>query len=148
MRRCLAALLAAALLAVSLPSLVAAAKPPAPAITSITITADGGTWPLCRQIASVGYRTSHRSMTINVMPWATNEASGRTENNMATVRGTGIVAIAIENDYTPLWNTPEWTWRTMAWYGPRTLGPFLTSPSHIFDGACPVEGIILGTWSP
>lgn len=138
MRRSAVAFLAASVLVASPPSAAAAARPPTPSISSVTITAAGGSWPLCRQTATIDYQTGHARAWINVMPIVMHAAWGWTENDWGgPVPGTGSVAIAIENDHAPPSGSPEWVWRATLFYRNTTSGPVDTSPMQIFSGSAP-----------
>jgi hypothetical protein len=134
------------LVALAVPGSAVAARPQPPTITAVTITAAGGTWPYCEQVATLAYTSWPQRARINVMP-ALDGAE--TENHMATVRGTGSVEIAIAGhdysatgDHAP--NDP-WRWIVWIWNRVATSGPYFTS-GYDFHGACPAAGTILATW--
>ena len=144
-RRC-TALAIALLIAGAVAGPVEGARP-APTITSVTITADGGTWPYCEQVARVAYRAGHQKWWINVMPMLDG---AETENHMTIVRGTGTADIAIAgHDYSA---TGDWApndpWRWMASIWSRVAGsaPSVTS-AYDFRGSCPAAGVVLASWT-
>ena len=136
--------LVAILLIGALPAAVDAARPDPPTITSVTITGDGGTWPVCYQTATVGYATGHRRAGIQVMPWTT---FGPTDSFGTTVRGTGTVEIAVSNIYVSFDKNPMWSWRVDVFSRPGG-GAWVETTQHSFaDEVCPASGV-LATWAP
>jgi hypothetical protein len=136
-----------ALLVLAFAGPVEAGRPAAPLVTSVTITATGGTWPYCEQVATLSYTAGHVRSTVAIWPYLEGGSLGNPLQ--ARVRGSGSVEIAISGaDYSqtsPL--QPEgffWVVKAGILHWSSLTNQSITS-TYAFRAPCPTPGTVLAT---
>jgi hypothetical protein len=113
---------------------------PPPDVTSITITATGGTWPYCSQSATIAY-TAGRTPggSIWVTPWL--QGGEVLTSYVAWVRGSGTVELAMPRGADVSQTSPErphrWVWLIATGNQRASLENRWSTTSSDFAGACP-----------
>ena len=135
-----------ALLVLAFAGPAAAGRPTEPIVTSVTITATGGTWPYCEQVATLQYTAGHTKSSVAIWPYL--EGGWLGDSVRARVRGSGTVEIAISGvDYsqTTQWQPDGIFWVVQAgilrWW---PTNQSITS-TYAFHAPCPAPGTVLAT---
>lgn len=149
MRR-LGAIVAVVMLVALTPPGPAQAARPALVITSVTVTATGGTWPYCEVTGTLTFTNRGQAPGfVGIFPfrsWADSVGA------MATTKGSGTVEMVMPTvtDYSqPGIGQPEgWYWVAESGSGPvhHNLWTFESkTTTYDFKGACPAPGTVIAS---
>lgn len=146
MRRRSGTVAVAALLVLAFAAPAEAGHPAPPQVTGVTITATGGTWPYCEQVATLQYTASRLKSSVAIWPYL--EGGWLGNPIQARVRGSGSVEIPISGvDYsqTTAWQPDGIFWVAQAGILHRWPTNQSITSTYAFHAPCPAPGTVLAT---